>query len=261
MDKQLIANDLLPVYQTTDTGEKVVDARELCGFLNVGRDFSNWIKDRIQKYGFIEGEDFSPVLAKTSEIGGRPRTDYILKLDMAKELAMVENNEMGQKARRYFIEVEKRYHARVPLAQTTEYDQVTKLLQMIRMGERDHLFHESTSRALRMQVAEMVLGHSIATPAPTPEEEPEIRPKSERLPDKRPQWVKDGFSAKTIGLMVGLSATKVGIEAKKLGLQHSEFGGWYEYMRSGKTCKVFIYNEYGKDVLLDNIDPRRLGSS
>ena len=79
MDKQLIANDLIPVYQTTDTGEKIVDGRELHEFLKVGRDFTTWVKERIEKYGFIEGEDFSPVLGKSS--GGRPATDYILKLD------------------------------------------------------------------------------------------------------------------------------------------------------------------------------------
>lgn len=111
MNKKIIANELLPVYQT-DSGEKVVDGRELHEFLKVGRDFTNWIKDRIQKYGFVEGEDFSPVLAKTPD-GGRPRTDYILKLDMAKELSMVENNEQGSKARKYFIEVEKKFKTQV----------------------------------------------------------------------------------------------------------------------------------------------------
>lgn len=106
MNRQIIANELIPVYQT-DTGERIVDGRELHEGLKVGRDFTTWMKERIEKYGFIEGEDFSPVLVKTSD-GGRPRTDYILKLDMAKELAMVENNEQGRRARRYFIEVEKK---------------------------------------------------------------------------------------------------------------------------------------------------------
>ena len=36
----------------------MINARDLHGFLQVGRDFSNWIKDRSEKYGFIEDEDF-----------------------------------------------------------------------------------------------------------------------------------------------------------------------------------------------------------
>ncbi|GIO83523.1 AntA/AntB antirepressor [Paenibacillus faecis] len=107
MNKHIIANELIPVYQT-DTGERIVDARELHGVLKVGKDFTTWLKDRIEKYGFNEGEDYSPVLGIIPEGRGKPRTDYILKLDMAKELAMVENNEQGRRARRYFIEVEKK---------------------------------------------------------------------------------------------------------------------------------------------------------
>ncbi|WP_394512548.1 phage antirepressor KilAC domain-containing protein [Priestia aryabhattai] len=102
----VIANEMIPVYQT-ETGEKVVDARELHGILMVGKDFATWIKNRIEKYGFVEGEDFSPVLGKS--VGGRPRTDYILTLDTAKEIAMVQHNEMGRAVRKYFIEVEKRF--------------------------------------------------------------------------------------------------------------------------------------------------------
>lgn len=107
MSKQIIANELIPVYQT-DTGERIVDGRELHEFLKVGKDFTTWMKDRIEKYGFVEGEDYSPISGNIPEGRGKPRTDYILKLDIAKELAMVENNEQGRKARRYFIEVEKK---------------------------------------------------------------------------------------------------------------------------------------------------------
>jgi len=104
-------NQLIKVTETVINGETVqtVDARELWQGLKVGRDFSNWIKDRIEKYGFEEEKDFSPNLAKTSPEGGRPAIDYTLSLDMAKELAMVENNEQGRKVRRYFIEVEKQF--------------------------------------------------------------------------------------------------------------------------------------------------------
>jgi len=89
-------------------GIETVNARELHNFLGVGRDFSNWIKNRIEKFNFIEGEDFITTLAKTGERQNVVMKDYYITFDMAKELSMVENNDRGREARRYFIEVEKR---------------------------------------------------------------------------------------------------------------------------------------------------------
>lgn len=99
---------------TQQKGIQLVNARELHRKLKTGRDFSNWIKGRIKEYRFVENEDYfienhrSPILA-SQEIakGGFNKIDYHITIDMAKELAMVEKNEMGRKIRRYFIEMEK----------------------------------------------------------------------------------------------------------------------------------------------------------
>lgn len=91
--------------------ELLCNARELHKFLNVGRDFSNWIKNRIKQYGFVKDQDFVLVRqnGRTNGKGGDRRSvDYHITLDMAKELAMIENNEQGRKVRRYFIDCEKR---------------------------------------------------------------------------------------------------------------------------------------------------------
>lgn len=72
--------------------------------------FADWIKNRIEKYGFIENTDYVTA-SKILEAGNGNRgagTDYFLSIDMAKELSMVENNDRGRQARLYFIEVEKR---------------------------------------------------------------------------------------------------------------------------------------------------------
>ena len=97
---------------TNDDGKQLVSARELHEGLEVGRDFTTWIKGRINKYDFIENEDYTIVnLAHQNggaSWGGNNRVDYIITTDMAKELCMVENNEQGRKYRKYFIECEKK---------------------------------------------------------------------------------------------------------------------------------------------------------
>ncbi|WP_334470041.1 antA/AntB antirepressor family protein [Arsenophonus sp. PmNCSU2021_1] len=87
---------------------QTVNARDLHEFLAVGKDFSNWIKDRIKQYGFVENIDYI-VFANSGEnpFGGRPAKEYHISLDMAKELSMVERNEKGKQARQYFIECER----------------------------------------------------------------------------------------------------------------------------------------------------------
>ena len=82
-----------------------VSGRELHEFLESKRDFTTWIKDKINKYGFVEGIDFTFhkfVERKTW------KHDYEITVDMAKELSMIENNDKGKQARRYFINCEKK---------------------------------------------------------------------------------------------------------------------------------------------------------
>ena len=83
-----------------------VDARELHAFLESGRQFGNWITERIKQYDFTEGVDFIK-FNDFVKSDSRARTEYIVSIDMAKELSMVERNEKGKEARKYFIECEK----------------------------------------------------------------------------------------------------------------------------------------------------------
>ncbi|CAB4327682.1 MULTISPECIES: antA/AntB antirepressor family protein [unclassified Brucella] len=94
---------------------QTVNGRDLHAFLEVGKDFSTWIKDRIEQYGFAENVDFVifPEIGEKSG-RGRPSKEYALSLGMAKELSMVERNEKGKQARQYFIECERR--AKDPVA-------------------------------------------------------------------------------------------------------------------------------------------------
>ncbi|MBE0582535.1 MAG: antA/AntB antirepressor family protein [Desulfofustis sp.] len=77
-------------------------------FLGVKQRFPDWIKCRINEYGFIIGSDFVVIHSfQKNPDGGRPRTDYFLTVSMAKQLCMVERNEQGKKARLYFEECER----------------------------------------------------------------------------------------------------------------------------------------------------------
>jgi len=69
---------------------QTVNARELHKFLRIGKDFSTWIKNRIQQYAFQENQDYVLTFPKTGERQNVKVTEYHLSLDMAKELCMVE---------------------------------------------------------------------------------------------------------------------------------------------------------------------------
>ncbi|AOF52573.1 antA/AntB antirepressor family protein [Rodentibacter caecimuris] len=105
-------NLLLPVQEISIKGEvmQYTFARTLHAFLGSKQKFTNWFDSRVEKYDFIENEDFCVInlsRKKSKGRGGHNKIDYRISLDMAKELAMVESNEQGKLARRYFIQCEK----------------------------------------------------------------------------------------------------------------------------------------------------------
>ena len=135
-------NEIIKI-ETTNEGS-VVSARELHQFLESKQKFADWIKNRIEKYDFEENKDYhklyfdvegnsliisDPKIRKTDnqevmvvnqtgydkyikpdnqEVTNVHRIDYVITLDMAKELSMIENNEKGRQARKYFIECERK---------------------------------------------------------------------------------------------------------------------------------------------------------
>ena len=92
--------------QTNEVGENCVSARELHEGLEIKSRFNDWIINRIKKYGFEENTDYTKILVQCKR--GQNEYDYIITIDMGKELCMVENNELGRQFRRYFIESEKK---------------------------------------------------------------------------------------------------------------------------------------------------------
>jgi len=99
--------ELIRIEPSRIGGETIqtCNARDLHAFLKVKARFNDWIRNRVEDFGFQENQDFI-TLTRLLVSGGK-RKDYYLSLDMAKELAMVERNAKGKEARLYFIDCER----------------------------------------------------------------------------------------------------------------------------------------------------------
>lgn len=89
---------------TENNGVQTVSGRELHRTLGIETPYTMWFT-RMCEYGFKEVEDFLTNLSEST--GGRPQTDHIIKLDMAKEICMIQRTPIGRQIRQYFIEAEK----------------------------------------------------------------------------------------------------------------------------------------------------------
>lgn len=108
-------NPIIDIVKSKIGDEEVnsVNLRDVHAYLEVGKDFSAWAKDKLD--GFQEGEDFLilQVFPKNGENlkGGRPSKEYVVTVDVAKEICMLQKNAKGRELRKYFIDCEKKLHA------------------------------------------------------------------------------------------------------------------------------------------------------
>lgn len=103
-------NNLINVT-LNENHEPVISARQLHETLEVKTEYKKWFK-RMTEYGFVENEDFVKVTQKClTSSTGQNMTDHIIKLDMAKEIAMIQRTEKGKEVRQYFIQVEKDFNS------------------------------------------------------------------------------------------------------------------------------------------------------
>ncbi len=91
-----------------EEGQQLVSGRELHEVLGIKTRFDNWMK-RMIEYGFSEEIDFTTIVQKwtTSQGNKTSSKDYILTLEMAKHIAMIQRTEIGMQVRNYFLECEK----------------------------------------------------------------------------------------------------------------------------------------------------------
>lgn len=98
---------MITISRNVIGGEEIqtVDARELYQKLEVKTRFNDWISRRLSDIEAIDNIDFMSFTQNL--VSGGKSKEYVLSLDIAKHIAMMEGTEQGKKIRQYFIEVEK----------------------------------------------------------------------------------------------------------------------------------------------------------
>ena len=153
--------------QTNEVGENCISARELHEGLEIKSRFNDWITSRIKKYGFIENEDYTCLtknLVTQREDGQKgiaKEKDYIITVDMAKELCMVENNELGRKFRKYFIESEKKLKEIKEIGKQTKHYEKKKIFNdessLLMEGKKsDTIYNNFKNNTVRKELERVI---------------------------------------------------------------------------------------------------------
>jgi phage anti-repressor protein len=206
--------ELIPVTKQpiNEVEALTCDARALHVFMESKQHFADWIKNRIEKYGFTEGVDFIVFHnSMKNPDGGRPSQEYSLTLDMAKQLGMVENNAKGMELRRYFIKCEqlaKKAAQRKPAVKATSSDAITarSLAISLRLLSRMKVYPEEMRAVFAARAVTALTGEPLHPLLPT-------------IQDNRDTWL----TPTAIAGRLNISANSVGRLLKKLGL-HGDGG-------------------------------------
>lgn len=137
-------NELITTSQN-EQGDIILSGRELHKFLEVKDNYTDWFK-RMITYGFEENVDFIGFSEKSDKLGGRPKQDHHIKLDMAKEIAMIQRTDKGKQARKYFLQIEKMWNSpEMVMKRALEYAdrKVLELKQKIEIDKPKVIFAEA----------------------------------------------------------------------------------------------------------------------
>lgn len=197
--------------------EPVVSGRQLHQVLGVKTPYSMWF-DRMVEYGFTENQDFLlNNFVKQTGRGGHNKIDHVLKLDMAKEIAMIQRTDKGKEVRQYFIQVEKDFNSPEKI-----------MARALKIADRKIISLEHKNEALQLELEE-------------------ARKQTDYL-DLILQ-TKDMLTTTQIAQDYGMSANKFNQILKQVGIQRKVNGQWILYTKyQGKgyiASRTFDY--VGKD--------------
>ncbi|QBX16225.1 antirepressor protein [Streptococcus phage Javan237] len=110
-------NELINVT-LNENQEPVVSGRQLHQALGLKTQYTKWF-ERMTEYGFTENQDYLAISQKrlTAQQNETTFKDHVLKLDMAKEIAMIQRTDKGKEVRQYFIQIEKEFNSPEKLMQ------------------------------------------------------------------------------------------------------------------------------------------------
>lgn len=197
--------------------EPVVSGRQLHQVLGVKTEYKKWFS-RMTDYGFSENEDFLKVTQKClTSSTGQNMTDHVLKLDMAKEIAMIQRTNKGKEVRQYFIQVEKDFNSPEKI-----------MARALKIADRKIISLEHKNEALQLELEE-------------------ARKQTDYL-DLILQ-TKDMLTTTQIAQDYGMSANKFNQILRQVGIQRKVNGQWILYTKyQGKgyiASRTFDY--VGKD--------------
>lgn len=142
-------------------GIQSVSARDLHKGLGITDRFNRWF-DSLLKYGFVANEDFCCVKTSTqqNQYGGvKEIDDYIISLDMAKQICMLQRSEIGRRYRNYLIRLEKAWNDPLMVVkranQFLEQKQKELYAQCLEMQPKAVVYDELVDRSKTMNFRDM----------------------------------------------------------------------------------------------------------
>ena len=211
-------NELIDIRFNSNE-DPVVSGRQLHEVLGIETRYSDWFP-RMCEYGFTEGVDFNSLIFEQVQLEGnrevkRSLQDHLIKIDMAKEICMIQRSDKGKQARRYFIQIEKDYNSPEKI-----------MARALRIAEKELSTLRLDNKIKDQQISELKPKadyHDLILQCPGLLSVTEIS--------------KDyGMGAKTLNKLL-----------HELGVQYNQSGIWFlysKYQDKGYTqTKTYVYNK------------------
>ncbi|HCQ6177318.1 TPA: phage antirepressor KilAC domain-containing protein [Clostridioides difficile] len=156
----VIENEGLIKVEVNEYQEPIINARELHDFLEIKTPYTQWF-ERMCEYGFEKDSDFTEFneLSQKNEgsrIVERTLINHAIKLDMAKEIAMIQRNEKGKQARKYFLQIEKDWNS-------PEKVMARALIVANKVIEKKSREIEEKDKVIQLQQPKVLFADSVAS--------------------------------------------------------------------------------------------------